>query len=61
MGGPIIAGNFREDRNSTGFCQVCKDPDVDAICDEQYVFDNANIDYLPLTVNNKKSGSENIK
>lgn len=50
VGGPIIGGNFWADKNGTGFSQLCNDTDGDSICDEQYRFDDTNIDCLPLSV-----------
>jgi len=50
VGGPYLGGNFWANPNGTGFSQTCNDIDMDGICDDPYVIDENNIDYLPLSL-----------
>jgi parallel beta-helix repeat protein len=47
--GNILGGNYWGSSNGAGFSDVCEDSDSDGICDQPYVIDSNNIDYLPLT------------
>jgi parallel beta-helix repeat protein len=49
LGGPYLGGNFWVYPNGTGFGQTCSDVNSDGICDEPFVLDENNIDYLPLS------------
>ena len=49
-GGSYLGGNFWANPDGTGFSQTCEDRDFDGVCDSEYVLDNNNTDYLPLTV-----------
>ncbi|OGM11050.1 hypothetical protein A2Z22_03605, partial [Candidatus Woesebacteria bacterium RBG_16_34_12] len=51
MGGPYLGGNFWGKPDGTGFSQTCEDDNGDGICNESYVLDANNIDYLPLSIN----------
>ena len=48
IGGSFLGGNFWANPEGTGFSQTCLDEDVDGICDQSYILDAKNIDYLPL-------------
>lgn len=41
-------GNYWSFANRTGFSDTCRDADMNGICDDAYVLDENNIDYLPL-------------
>ena len=47
--GPYLGGNFWADMNGTGFSETCADTNYDGICDQPYLIDANNTDYLPLT------------
>jgi len=47
-GGSNIGGNLWLLPNGTGFSQIHGDADSDDICDDPYVLDSNNVDYLPL-------------
>lgn len=50
VGGPYLGGNFWANPSGTGFSQTCNDTDMDGICDDPYVIDENNTDYLPLSL-----------
>ncbi|WP_324736203.1 NosD domain-containing protein [Thermococcus sp. SY098] len=54
IGGSYIGGNawFTPDR--TGFSETCTDADGDGICDEPFIINSLNIDYLPLALSGDK-------
>ncbi|MCE8425607.1 MAG: right-handed parallel beta-helix repeat-containing protein [Candidatus Methanoperedens sp.] len=47
-GGSFLGGNLWSYPNGTGFSQTCSDVNSDGFCDEPYVLDANNTDYLPL-------------
>jgi len=49
VGGGILGGNYWGSPDGYGFSDTCSDSDGDGICDQPYVIDDYNIDYLPLT------------
>ncbi|MBU0760643.1 MAG: putative S-layer protein [Nanoarchaeota archaeon] len=49
VGGNFLGGNYWANPFGTGFSETCGDSDEDGICDEPYVLEESNIDYLPLT------------
>ncbi|MFA6022748.1 MAG: NosD domain-containing protein [Candidatus Pacearchaeota archaeon] len=49
IGRNYIGGNYWVNSLGTGRSQTCGDPDGDSICNQTYVINNYNIDYLPLT------------
>lgn len=48
--GRFMGGNYWAKPDGTGYSQTCGDFDKDGICDEPYVLEENNIDYLPLTL-----------
>ncbi|MBO8174388.1 MAG: right-handed parallel beta-helix repeat-containing protein [Thermococcus sp.] len=50
IGGPYIGGNAWFKPDGTGFSETCTDADGDGICDEPFVLNSLNIDYLPLAL-----------
>jgi|GEM_PF-1965230 len=48
LGGSYIGGNAWLKPDGSGYSQTCVDNDGDGICDEPYVINRNNIDYLPL-------------
>ncbi len=48
ISGSYIGGNFWAHPKGKGFSQTCKDMNGDGICDQSYILDAKNIDYLPL-------------
>jgi len=48
VGGDFIGGNYWGDPRGSGFSDTCADADEDGICDEVFIIDRSNIDYLPL-------------
>jgi hypothetical protein len=44
--------NFWANPNGTGYSQICEDDNGDGICNEPYVLDANNTDYLPLCLHN---------
>jgi parallel beta-helix repeat protein len=50
VGGNYLGGNAWLKPDGTGFSQTCNDTDGDGICDEPYIINENNIDYLPLKV-----------
>ena len=51
IGGSYIGGNFWALPSGMGFSQTCVDEDGDGICNDPYVLNANNIDYLPLSMN----------
>ncbi len=51
IGGQYIGGNAWLKPDGTGFSETCTDADGDGICDEPFVINSFNIDYLPLALN----------
>jgi parallel beta-helix repeat protein len=49
MGGANIGGNYWSYPNGTGYSQLCNDTDFDGICDDPYIIDDYNTDYLALS------------
>jgi parallel beta-helix repeat protein len=49
VGGNFLGGNYWGSPDGNGFSDTCYDSDGDKICDQPYVIDDNNIDYLPLT------------
>ena len=50
VNGTFIGGNFWATPSNNGFSQVCKDSNIDGICDSNYQLKPENFDYLPLTI-----------
>ncbi len=48
IGGPYLGGNFWSNQKGNGFSETCTDSNNDGICDQPYILDSSNIDYLPL-------------
>ena len=48
MDGIYIAGNFW-DNSTGGYSTLCTDSEGDGLCDDSYLLDNDQTDYLPLT------------
>ncbi|HMB46314.1 MAG TPA: NosD domain-containing protein [Candidatus Methanoperedens sp.] len=51
IGGSLLGGNFWAYPNGTGFSQTCRDVNSDGICDQSYILNTKNIDYLPISMN----------
>ena len=51
ISGQYIGGNAWLKPDGTGFSETCTDADGDGICDEPFVINSFNIDYLPLALN----------
>jgi len=51
VGGPYLGGNYWANPDGTGYSQTCESSHGDGICDEPYVLNENNVDYLPLTLN----------
>jgi parallel beta-helix repeat protein len=49
VGGNFLGGNYWGRPDGNGFSDTCNDSNYDGFCDEPYVIDSNNIDYLPLT------------
>ena len=50
IGGQYIGGNAWLKPDGTGFSETCTDAEGDGICDEPFVINSLNIDYLPLAL-----------
>ncbi|MEM3505443.1 MAG: NosD domain-containing protein [Archaeoglobaceae archaeon] len=50
LGGNWLGGNAWLNPDGTGYSQTCNDFDGNGICDQPYVINGNNIDYLPLSV-----------
>ncbi|WP_457754479.1 NosD domain-containing protein [Thermococcus sp.] len=50
IGGSYIGGNAWFKSDGTGFSEMCADADGDGICDEPFIINTLNIDYLPLAL-----------
>lgn len=50
IGGSYIGGNYWGKLDGTGFSQTCANRG-DGFCDQNYVLDSTNVDYLPLASN----------
>ncbi|MEM2070861.1 MAG: CARDB domain-containing protein, partial [Archaeoglobaceae archaeon] len=50
LGGNWLGGNAWLKPDGTGYSQTCLDSNNDGICDQPYVIDEENIDYLPLSI-----------
>jgi len=48
VGGSYLGGNYWAKPSGTGHSQLCNDTNGDAICDEVYIINSSNTDYLPL-------------
>ncbi|ALM75215.1 NosD domain-containing protein [Thermococcus barophilus] len=48
IGGLYIGGNVWFKPDGTGFSETCADKDSDGICDDPFIMNSVNIDYLPL-------------
>lgn len=48
--GLYLGGNYWAKPDGIGFSQICEDLDYNGICDDSYIIDDFNIDYLPLTL-----------
>lgn len=46
-----IGGNYWCNSSNTGYSQICNDTDTDGFCDEPYIINSNNTDYLPLSEN----------
>jgi hypothetical protein len=57
VGGPYLGGNYWASPDGMGFSQTHPDPG-DGFCDESYIFNGNNIDYLPL---HKGSRAESVQ
>jgi nitrous oxidase accessory protein len=49
INGQYLGGNVWATPDSTGFSQNCLDNNNDSICDSEYILNENNIDYLPLS------------
>ena len=49
VGDPYIGGNYWAYPNGTGFSETCTDSDSDGFCDDPYIINPDNTDYLPLS------------
>ena len=49
IGGAFLGGNYWAKPDGTGFSETCEDNDKDGFCDGEYVLEENNIDYLPLS------------
>lgn len=49
LNGTFLGGNFWATPSSTGFSQICKDSNIDSLCDSNFQLNPENFDYLPLT------------
>lgn len=47
--GYMIGGNYWTNPNGNGYSDICEDSDKDGFCDDPYILNNNNIDYLPLS------------
>jgi len=48
VGGPYIGGNYWGRTDLTGFSDICNDTNGDFICDDPFIINDYNIDFLPL-------------
>ena len=46
---PLIGGNFWANPSGTGYSETCADNNEDGFCDESYILNGSNTDYLPLS------------
>ncbi|MEM4689591.1 MAG: NosD domain-containing protein [Archaeoglobaceae archaeon] len=49
LGGNLLGGNAWLSPDGTGYSQTCADSDYNGICDQPYVIDGSETDFLPLT------------
>lgn len=49
VGGPYMGGNYYTNSGGTYYSDICNDTDRDGLCDNPFVIDSNNIDYLPLS------------
>ena len=50
VGGPSVGGNYWATPNGTGYSQTCQDINSDGFCDQPYLLEINNTDYLPLKI-----------
>ncbi len=48
LGGSYLGGNYWGVPEGEGFSDTCSDSDSDGICDNSFIIDESNVDYLPL-------------